>query len=223
VVTPSLETTALFAVAALTLLLIPGPAVMYITALGIREGRTPALAGAIGVGVGNFVHVIAATLGLSALLVSSALAFTAVKYVGAAYLVYLGVQALRHRGESEAAWTSTRTSSRREFRRGVMVNVLNPKVAIFFLAFVPQFIDPERGSVAAQVFMLGSMFVVLGIITDSIYAVSAGALGVWLRGRRTVRERIHVASGLVYIALGLLAVITNVDRSEQAEAAGRRV
>lgn len=219
-VTPSLETTGLFAIAALTLLLLPGPAVMYITALGIREGRTPALAGAIGVGAGNFVHVIAATLGLSALLVSSALAFTAVKYAGAAYLVYLGIQTLRHRRESESLTAPTGTSARRELRRGVVVNVLNPKVAIFFLAFMPQFINPERGSAAAQVFMLGSLFVVLGIVTDSMYAVSAGALGVWLRGRRSIRGRVQLASGVVYIALGLLAAVSNVDRAD--EAAGGR-
>jgi threonine/homoserine/homoserine lactone efflux protein len=219
---PSLDTTALFAVAALTLLLIPGPAVMYITALGIREGRTPALAASVGLGLGNFVHVIAATLGISALLVSSALAFSAVKYLGAAYLIYLGIQTLRHRNEIEAPAAAAGTTARREFRRGIVVNTLNPKVAIFFLAFVPQFIDPERGAVAAQVLMLGSLFVVLGIVTDALYGVSAGALGVWLRGRRSVQQRIRTASGIIYIALGLLAAVTSIDRSEAAEAAGSR-
>jgi len=218
---PSLETTGLFAIAALTLLLIPGPAVMYITALGLREGRMPALGAAVGLGLGNFVHVVAAAVGLSALLVSSALAFTAVKYVGAAYLIYLGIQTLRKRGEVTGDVSVARTTVRREFRRGVVVNALNPKVAIFFLAFVPQFLRPERGSVAFQVMVLGLLFVLLGIVTDAIYGVTAGQLGVWLRGRLAVQRRIQVVSGITYIALGLLAALTNVDRSQTTNAATR--
>jgi len=218
---PSLETTGLFAIAALTLLLIPGPAVMYITALGLREGRTPAMGAAIGLGLGNFVHVVAAAVGLSALLVSSALAFSAVKYAGAAYLIYLGIQTLRKRGEVKAEVAISGTTVLREFRRGVVVNALNPKVAIFFLAFVPQFLRPERGGVAFQVLILGLLFVLLGILTDAVYGVTAGQLGVWLRGRLAVQRRIQTASGLTYIALGVLAAIANVDRPQTSGAAMR--
>ena len=203
-----------FTLAGLTLLLIPGPAVMYITALGLREGRGPASAAAVGLGVGNFAHVIAAALGISALLVSSALAFSVVKYVGAAYLIYIGVQTLRRRGDVQAAVdVAARTTAWREFRRGIVVNTFNPKVAIFFLAFVPQFIDPERGAVAGQVLLLGAWFVVLGIVTDTLYGVSAGELGGWLREKRGVQRGLQTLSGFVYIVLGLLAALVSTDRA----------
>jgi threonine/homoserine/homoserine lactone efflux protein len=221
VVTPSLETTGLFALAALAVLLLPGPAVLYITALGLREGRTPALGAAVGLGIGNFMHVIAAAVGLSALLVSSALAFSVVKYIGAAYLIYLGIQTLRNRhAASEVVANVSRTTTLREFRRGIVVNTLNPKVAIFFLAFVPQFIDPERGSVALQVLMLGTLFALLGIVTDALYGITAGEFGIWLRGRKLVQQRIQTATGIVYILLGLLAAFSNLDRNEAAGTAG---
>jgi threonine/homoserine/homoserine lactone efflux protein len=213
---PPLEVFLAFTVARLTLLLIPGPAVMYITALGLREGRRTATAAAVGLGVGNFAHVVAATLGLSALLVSSALAFSMVKYVGAAYLIYLGIQTLRRRADLQASVTVARTNARREFRRGIIVNVFNPKVAIFFLAFVPQFIEPERGAVAGQVLLLGAWFVVLGIITDALYGATAGELGDWLRNRPGVQVAIQRASGCIYIILGVVAALASTDRSEAA-------
>jgi threonine/homoserine/homoserine lactone efflux protein len=215
-VLPSLETTGWFTLAALAVLLFPGPAVMYITALGLREGRTPALGAAVGLGIGNFVQVIAAAVGLSALLLSSALAFTALKYVGAAYLIYLGIQTLRNREIVADEIAVRRTTVMREFRRGIVVNTLNPKVAIFFLAFMPAFVDPERGPVAVQVLLLGTLFAVLGTVTDALYGVTAGEFGVWLRGRRSIQRRIQTASGLTYIALGLLAAISNVDRGDTA-------
>lgn len=219
---PSLETTGLFMLAGLTVLLIPGPAVMYITALGLREGRTPALGAAVGLGVGNFMHVIAAAVGLSALLLSSALAFTAVKYVGAAYLIYLGIQTLRNRHAVHDGVEISRTTALREFRRGVVINTFNPKVAIFFLAFVPQFLRPERGGVAFQVLVLGLLFALLGILTDALYGVTAGEFGVWLRGRRAIQQRIQTVSGLTYIALGLLAAFANVDRSQTTSGGAAR-
>jgi threonine/homoserine/homoserine lactone efflux protein len=104
----------------------------------------------------------------------------------------------------------------REFRRGIVVNTLNPKVAIFFLAFMPAFVDPERGSVAVQVLLLGTLFAVLGTVTDALYGVTAGEFGVWLRGRQSIQRRIQTASGLTYIALGLLAAFSNVDRGDTA-------
>ena len=219
---PALEVFLAFTVAGLTLLLIPGPAVMYVTALGLREGRRTAGAAAVGLGIGNFVHVIAATLGLSALLVSSALAFSVVKYVGAAYLIYLGIQTLRQRGSARADVTVARTTARREFRRGIVVNTFNPKVAIFFLAFVPQFIDAGRGMVAWQVLVLGTWFVVLGIVTDALYGVTAGELGSWLRGKQGVQQAIQQVSGCVYIMLGVLAALASTDRADAAARAASR-
>lgn len=218
---PAPEAFLAFTIAGLTLLLIPGPAVMYITALGLREGRQPAVAAAVGLGIGNFMHVLAATLGLSALLMSSALAFSAVKYVGAAYLIYLGIQTLRNRSEPPGSVAVVRTTARREFRRGIVVNTFNPKVAIFFLAFVPQFIDPNRSSVAVQVLLLGTWFVVLGIVTDAVYGITAGELGAWLRGREGVQRAIQKLSGVTYLVLGLFAAVSSVDRSEAAIRTGR--
>jgi threonine/homoserine/homoserine lactone efflux protein len=210
---PSPEGFLAFTAAGLTLLLIPGPAVMYITALGLREGRRPAVAAAVGLGVGNFSHVLAATLGLSALLVSSALAFSIVKYIGAAYLIYLGIQTLRQRHEVTEMAKPVRTSTRREFRRGVIVNTFNPKVAIFFLAFFPHFIDPERGAVWSQILILGSWFVVLGIITDALYGITAGEVGVRIRAHSGLQSAMQRLSGVVYIVLGLIAALVSTDRA----------
>lgn len=215
-VTPSLEAFGAFTLAGLTLLLIPGPAVMYITALGLREGRGPAISAAVGLGFGNFMHVLAATVGLSALLLSSAVAFTAVKYLGAAYLIYLGIQTLRQRSTTGDSIEIARTNAAREFRRGFIVNTFNPKVAVFFLAFVPQFINPARGSVAVQVLILGVWFVVLGIATDALYGVTAGELGSWFRNRSGVRDTFRKFSGFVYISLGVFSALLSVDRSEAA-------
>ena len=219
---PSIEAFLAFTVAGLTLLLIPGPAVMYITALGLREGRRTAIAAAGGLGIGNFTHVIAAALGLSALVVSSALAFSAVKYIGAAYLIYLGIQTLRSSREPSETAEPANTSAIREFQRGIVVNTFNPKVAVFFLAFVPQFIDPDRGAIWAQVLILGAWFAVLGVVTDALYGVTAGELGVWIRGRREFQRTINRASGCVYILLGLIAAVASTDRGAAGGSAGPR-
>lgn len=219
---PAPEVFLAFTIAGLTLLLIPGPAVMYITALGLREGRQPALAAAVGLGIGNFNHVLAAALGLSALLVSSALAFCVVKYVGAAYLIYLGIQTLRKPAQqADGEMEIARTTALREFRRGIVVNTFNPKVAIFFLAFVPQFIDPNRGSVAGQVLLLGAWFVVLGILTDALYGITAGELGSWMRGRHGVQRAIQNLSGITFIVLGVVSAVASTDRVSAAARAGR--
>src|SRR4051812_39799672 len=152
----------LFCVAALALLAIPGPAVLYIVVQSAEQGRRAGLASVAGIHVGSLVHVVAATAGLSALIVTSAVAFGAVKYAGAAYLIYLGVRKLRER-TSEVELERRRDPLRRSFFRGIVVNVLNPKTALFFLAFLPQFVDADRGSVWSQVLVLGLLFVALGI------------------------------------------------------------
>ena len=218
---PSTEAFLAFTVAGLTLLLIPGPAVMYITALGLRAGRRTAIAAASGLGIGNFTHVLAAALGLSALLVSSALAFSVVKYIGAAYLIYLGIQTLRNDDRPGETAETLDTSAIREFRRGIVVNTFNPKVAVFFLAFVPQFINPDRGAVWSQVLILGAWFSVLGVVTDALYGVTAGEIGVWIRGRRGFQRAITSVSGGIYILLGLIAAITSTDRGPVGSGSGR--
>jgi threonine/homoserine/homoserine lactone efflux protein len=191
----------LFCGAAVALLAIPGPAVLYVVVQSAEQGRRAGLASVGGIHVGSLVHVAAATAGLSALIVASAVAFSVVKYAGAAYLVYLGVRKLLERPPADRL-ERAREPLRRAFLRGIAVNVLNPKTALFFLAFLPQFVDPDRGAVWSQVLVLGLLFVALGLVSDSLYAVAAGTIGGLLRRRRTA---LRYGSGLVYIGLGAAA------------------
>jgi threonine/homoserine/homoserine lactone efflux protein len=198
----------IFLFAALTLLLTPGPAVLYIIARSLDQGRVAGLVSVLSIEIGNFTHVLAATLGLSALLLSSALAFSVVKYLGAAYLVYLGLRRIFSR---EAALTATSVqpqSLRRIFSQGVVVAVLNPKTALFFLAFLPQFVEPARGSVPLQFFTLGSIFVLMAIFTDGMYALLAGSVGQSLKGAQPFLKAERFLVGGVYIGLGLMAAFT---------------
>jgi threonine/homoserine/homoserine lactone efflux protein len=208
------STLPVFILPALVLLLTPGPAVLYIVARSLDQGRVAGLVSVLSVEVGNFFHVVAATFGLSALLVSSALAFSVVKYLGAAYLVYLGVRRLLARDAVPAEVRVERQSLRRIFGQGVLVATLNPKTALFFLAFLPQFVQPARGAVALQFLLLGSLFVLMAIVTDGLYALLAGAAGQWLKGNGAVRtlraERVVV--GTVYIGLGISAALAPVSR-----------
>src|SRR3954453_20133955 len=192
----------LFCVAALALLAIPGPAVLYIVVQSAEQGRRAGLASVAGIHVGSLVHVVAATAGLSALIVASAIAFTAVKFAGAAYLVYLGVRKLLERPVVTEAGRPPPEPLRRSFTRGIVVNVLNPKTALFFLAFLPQFVDRSRGGVWSQVLILGLLFVALGLVSDSLYALAAGTVGGLLRRRRTA---LRYGSGAVFIGLGAVA------------------
>jgi threonine/homoserine/homoserine lactone efflux protein len=192
-----------FAGAALALLLIPGPAVLYVVVQSAEQGRRVGLASVAGVHLGTLVHVAAAIVGLSALIVASSVAFSVVKYAGAAYLVYLGVRKLLERAPSAAA-PPRDEPLRRAFMRGAVVNILNPKTALFFLAFLPQFVDGARGGVWSQVLVLGFAFVGLGLITDSLYALTAGTVGGLLRRRRRM---LQYGSGVVYIGLGAAAAL----------------
>lgn len=201
-----------FLIAGFLLLIMPGPAVMYIVARGIHQGRAAALVSALGVHVGTLVHVAAATVGLSALLASSAVAFSVVKYAGAAYLIVLGVRTLLQRGTVHHTTVLAPAGLRRVFGQGVLVNVLNPKTALFFLAFLPQFVDPARGSVAGQTIVLGGLFMVMGICSDGAYALLSGACGGWLRRRgRLVTGQRFVAGG-IYLGLGLATAVADVRR-----------
>jgi threonine/homoserine/homoserine lactone efflux protein len=201
---PAWSTVALFLLAALALLLTPGPAVLFIVARSIEQGRRGGLVSALGAGVGSLVHVAAATLGVSALLVSSALAFSAVRYAGAAYLIYLGLRTLLTREERQELAAPAPRKLARLFSQGLLVNLLNPKTALFFFAFLPQFADPARGAVAGQIFALGCLFVALGICTDSLYALLAGTAGRWLGGSRQFQRGQRYVTGGVYLGLGVM-------------------
>jgi threonine/homoserine/homoserine lactone efflux protein len=204
VVFPDSTSLWLFSAAAVALLAIPGPAVLYIVVQSAEQGRRVGLASVAGVHLGTLVHVVAAAVGLSALIVASAVAFSVVKYAGAAYLVYLGVRKLLERDMPTVLQQRTEPL-RRAFVRGAVVNVLNPKTALFFLAFLPQFVDTDRGGVWSQALVLGLVFVGLGLISDSLYALAAGTVGALLRRRR---RAMRYGSGLVYIGLGATAALT---------------
>jgi threonine/homoserine/homoserine lactone efflux protein len=193
---PDASHLAVFTAAALALLLVPGPAVLYIVTQSIAHGRRAGIAAVAGVHSGTLVHVVAATVGLSALLASSALAFDAVKYAGAAYLIVVGVRRLVG-GDHEPPPREARSL----YRQGVVVNVLNPKTALFFLAFLPQF-----GTSWQAILVLGLAFSLLGFCTDGAYALLAGTFGDRLRARRRLQQRL---SGLVFLGLGAFAALSS--------------
>jgi threonine/homoserine/homoserine lactone efflux protein len=207
-----IATLSIFMTASIALLLTPGPAVMYVVTRSIDQGRKAGLISVLGIEVGGLFHALAATLGLSAILLSSALAFDIVKYLGAAYLIFIGIRTLLTKPEVETQVVE-RKSLWRIFSQGVVVNVLNPKTALFFFAFLPQFVDPARGSSTLQFLILGLIFVGLAALTDGMYAILAGSAAHWLReNQRFLRWRRYF-SGPVYIGLGLTAALaTRTDR-----------
>ncbi|MFB9990693.1 LysE family translocator [Deinococcus oregonensis] len=202
---PELSSLALFAVAALALLLVPGPAVLYIVARSAHQGRRAGLLSVLGVQRGGLVHVLAATVGLSALVLSSAVLFSALKYLGAAYLIYIGIRTLLSRDEVDGTDRPLPQpqSMSQLFWQGALINALNPKTALFFLAFLPQFVHPERGPVALQTLTFGLLFLCLAVCSDGMYALLGGSLGARLRGNALVARRQKYVTGSIYIALGV--------------------
>jgi threonine/homoserine/homoserine lactone efflux protein len=206
---PDLTHLPLFLLASAILLLTPGPAVLYIIARSVDQGRRAGLVSVCGIEVGNFMHAIAATLGLSALLLSSALAFTIVKYLGAAYLIYLGLRKLFTPEAIQAPSNRQPQSLRRIFSQGVVVATLNPKTALFFVAFLPQFVDPSQDAIAGQMLWLGCIFILLAVISDSLYALLAGTVGQWLKGSRSTGRAERYVVGSMYIGLGVTAALAD--------------
>ena len=200
---PDTGALAVFAAASLALAVVPGPAVLYIVAQSVPGGRRAGAVSALGIATGGLFHVMAAVVGLSAILAASAEAFTVVKLLGAAYLGWLGIRTLMSRDEriggrpAEATLGST-------YRRGVVVNVLNPKTALFFLAFLPQFVDPD-GSTRGQLAVLGVLFVVIALASDLVWALLAGTAGTMLRRSRTFLRIQRYVSGTIFVGLGALA------------------
>ncbi|MFM7427104.1 MAG: LysE family translocator [Elainella sp.] len=197
----------LFVVASLVLLLTPGPAVLYVVARGVNQGRLAGIVSVLGLEFGKLFHVAAAALGLSALLLSSALAFNVVKYLGAAYLIYLGLQKLLACEELEQAEIEQQESLKRIFWQGAVVNLLNPKLALFFFAFLPQFINPAQ-NVALQMLGLGSLFVLLATLSDGIYALLAGSVRHWFRQNRRFLKSQRYVTGGIYIGLGMTTALS---------------
>ncbi len=205
---PQLSTLTLFFVAAAVLLITPGPAVLYIVARSLDQGRVAGIVSTLGINFGTFFHIAAAAWGVSALLVQSALAFNLIKYLGAAYLIYLGIRKLLERETAETVTVVEPQPLRRLFLQGIVVNLLNPKTALFFFAFLPQFTDPSKGSIALQILFLGVIFVVMAFFSDSMYALLAGTVGNWLRGNLQFWRVQRYVAGTIYIALGLTAAFS---------------
>jgi threonine/homoserine/homoserine lactone efflux protein len=195
--------TALFVLSAVTLIAVPGPNLIYIVTRGVGQGRRAGLVSALGIETGTVVHVAAAAVGLSALIASSATAFEIVKYAGTAYLLYLGIRTLAAGDDPGEAASGRRAGLGRVYAQGVLVNVLNPKVALFFLAFLPQFVDRGQGGATAQILVLGGVFFAIGLVLDMLYVLAASLLGRRLRRRPGLVRRL---SGGIYIALAAAAV-----------------
>jgi threonine/homoserine/homoserine lactone efflux protein len=211
---PELSRFILFLVAAFVLLVVPGPAVLYIVARSMDQGRRAGFMSVLGVATGSMIHVTAAALGLSALLASSAAAFNSVKYLGAAYLIFLGIRKFFGKDEAtESAAAPPMHSSRRIFTQGVLVNTLNPKTALFFFAFLPQFVSVSRGSVAVQIITLGLIFSLMGICTDGLWALLAGTVGAQLKRNLRFLKTQRYVSGTVCIGLGLATAMSGSRRS----------
>jgi len=200
----------LFITGAAILLVIPGPAIFYIVSRSIAYGRSAGLVSVMGVVGGTLIHVAAATVGLSAILASSALAFQCVKYLGAAYLIYLGIRTLRS-GDSPLLEAVNGNKNLRDiFGQGVLVNLLNPKTVLFFLAFLPQFVEPARGHATLQILQLGLLFALMSWIADSGWAILASIIGTRLRGSVRLHRAQRNISGGVLIAMGLASALSSV-------------
>jgi len=193
----------LFVIAGLVLNFTPGPDLLYITARSLGQGWRAGAASSLGIAAGCLVHTAAAALGISVLLAASPLAYDAVRLAGAAYLVFLGVQALRRRAAPGTVAELPPDSPRRVFWQGFTTNVLNPKVALFFLAFLPQFADPARGAFALQVLVLGLIFIANGLWVCLLVARSAAAMADWARRKAGAMTWIQRGSGALLVGLGL--------------------
>jgi threonine/homoserine/homoserine lactone efflux protein len=203
---------AVFLLAAVALLAVPGPAVLYVVSQSIEGGRRAGLVSTVGIHCGTLVHVAAAALGLSSPLVSSTRAFETVKYAGATYLVFLGVRTLLMRRPADAQLAAL-LDARRRLTRGAVVQILNPKTTLFFFAFLPQFVEVDAGAAGLQILILGLTFAVLGLLSDGAYALAAGTLAGRLRGRDRAAAAGRWVSGTILIGLGLTAALAGSKRS----------
>ena len=199
----SLTQIGLFSAASVALIFTPGPDIIYVVTRGMAQGRKAALAAAAGFALGNFVHTLFAVIGLSALLMTSATAFQIVKWLGAAYLIYLGIRMIRSAAAASLSDAGPPMAPAAVFRQSIVANILNPKVAVFFLAFFPQFVDPGQGSPRLQMVLLGTVFVLLTLACFGLVGMCAGWIGQWLRQNSRMETRITKTAGCVLIALGL--------------------
>lgn len=209
---PAWSAIAIFLLAALGLLLIPGPAVLYIVTRSVSQGRRAGLISVSGIEAGTLVHAVAAALGLSALLLTSALAFSIVKYLGAAYLIYLGLRTLLARSDTQGESAPAPKSASQLFTQGFLVNLLNPKIALFFYALLPQFVDPSKGAVAGQTLFFGMLYVLLATCTYSLFALLSSTLSHRLNKATRFQPVRRYVTGGIYIALGVTAAFAGSEK-----------
>ncbi len=205
----------LFVVAAITLLIMPGPAVFYIMARSIDQGKKAGLVSVLGVVLGGSVHVLAGAIGVSAILMTSATAFTIVTYLGAAYLIYLGCKSLfsaSNKTNSEIS-QAPRKKLVKTFYQSILVEVMNPKTALFFLAFFPQFISPSAGSVTVQFLLLGTVYIILALISDGLYALLAASIRKRILGSKVSPKIQNRITGYFYIVLGVFSTFASPSKT----------
>ena len=200
---------ALFLAASWALIIAPGPDMLYVITRGISQGRSAGLVSAAGVTVGLLVHTLAAALGLAAILHTSAIAFMVVKYMGAAYLIYLGIKSLRDKSALLPDDDREPMKMRSMFAQGILSNVVNPKIALFFLAFLPQFVDGAAGHVTQQMLVLGVMFAFFTLLAFSVLGYFAGHFGGWLASKPNIASRLRWVTGSVMIGLGVRLALTD--------------
>jgi threonine/homoserine/homoserine lactone efflux protein len=210
---PSLSTYAVFLATAIVLLLIPGPAVLYVVTRSIEMGRTGGLASVAGITTGTAAYVALAAAGLSSLLLASTALFDTVRYVGAAYLLLLGLRRLFGRGRDEPDEQAAPRTRRRAYSQGVVVNLTNPKTIVFIFAFLPQFVDPHAQHPWVQVLLLGLTFTLLGFLSDSMWALAAGTVADRLRGAERLARVQRWLGGGVLVGLGILAAVWTPSRA----------
>jgi len=211
---PDTASLVLFMAATLALLIVPGPAVLYIVTRSIEQGRLAGLISTLGIALGAVVHVLFAAAGLSAMLMQSVVAFTVVKYFGAAYLLYLGIRTLTRKTEAAQIKEVEQVKLSRIFMQGFVVNLLNPKTAVFFFAFLPQFVNPVGYPVALQIIILGIIFIVMAIISDSLYAFIAGGARKYIVGNLKLARFQKNFAGAIYIMLGLMTAFSSSGKSK---------
>jgi len=205
----------LFVVAAAALLIIPGPAVFYIMARSIDQGKKAGLISVLGVSLGGAVHVLAGAIGVSAILMTSATAFTIVKYLGAAYLIYLGCKTLFSKSDSTTSEIPKAPHKKlvKIFYESALVEIMNPKTALFFLAFFPQFISPSTGSVTVQFLLLGTIFIILALLSDGLYAALAASMRKRIVGSKVSSKVMNRITGYLYIALGVFSAFASPSKT----------
>lgn len=196
-----------FTIASLLLLATPGPDLLAVLGRGISQGRQAAMVTVMGYALGDFVHTTFAVVGLSALIRSSAIAFMSVKYVGALYLIYLGIQAIWHKRQFRIIAENERIEAGKILRQSIISSILNPKTALFFLAFLPQFVDMKAGNPQLQMLILGAVFMMLGMLAYFPLAYFSGDLGRWIQTRQAIAVKVRWITGSIFIGLGVRAAL----------------